>query len=132
QTAHRQQVEALDLLWSTGAEEGEDPAAAELRPAAPFQPASAQPQAPARPRRRRAWELYGEVRGVLGKGPEVFDPNHICEQPGYEAERASLFRTLEQLRDEGILARESWGTGRTPTRYRKRKASHSPAETRLC
>jgi hypothetical protein len=129
QTAHRQQVEALDLLWATGAEEGEDPAAAELRPVAPFQPAPAQPQAPARPRRRRAWELYGEVLGVLGKVPEVFDRNHICEQLGYEPDRASLFRTLEQLRDAGVLAREAWGAGRTPTRYRKSQANRSPAET---
>src|SRR4029453_12181210 len=74
QTAHRQQVEALDLLWSTGVEGDEDSPAAELRPAASFQPASAQPQqAPVRPRRRRAWELYGEVLGVLGKVPEIFD-----------------------------------------------------------
>jgi hypothetical protein len=126
QTAHRQQVEALDLLWSTGAEGAEDLPAAVPRPAvtppAPLPPAS-------RPPRRRAWELRAEVLAVLAKVPEIFDRNHVREQLGYEPDRGSLFRTLEQLKDEGILSLESWGTGRTPSRYRKKSASHGETGT---
>ncbi|HEV8582703.1 MAG TPA: hypothetical protein VGX68_26850 [Thermoanaerobaculia bacterium] len=128
QTAHRQQVEALNLLWTNDSEVDADRPAAEPTPAV-FPPILDQPQAPGRPR-RRAWELYREVQGVLAKVPEVFDRNHVCEQLGYEPDRGSLHRTLEQLTDEGILARESWGVGRTPTRYRKAgNAGRSGAET---
>ena len=125
QSAHRQQVEALDLLRTTGAEGEEDRPAAEPTPAA--LPAAPAPPQGSRPR-RRAWELYGEILGVLGKVPEVFDRNHICEQLGYEPERASLFRALEQLTDAGLISREAWGAGRAPTRYKKRKRETPPAD----
>jgi hypothetical protein len=127
QTAHRQQVEALKLLWANDNEAAEESLAAEPRPA--VSPSIPAPPQAARRSRRRAWELYGEVTSVLAKVPEVFDRNHVCEQLGYEPDRGSLFRTLEQLTNEGVLSRESWGGGRTPTRYRKQDAGRSEAKS---
>ena len=127
QTAHRQQVEALDLLWANDEEAGSRSPTVERRRAVP-PPAALPLQASVRPR-RRAWALYSEVQGVLPKVPEVFDRNHICEQLGYEPDRGSLYRTLEQLREEGTISRESRGAGRTTTRYRKKVAGSGKVET---
>jgi|SRR6185295_5511179 len=123
QTAHRQQVRALELVWTTSAEEDAEIPKAGVRPAA--QPIA---RAPARPPRRRAWELYNEVRGVLARVPEVFDRNHVCEQLGYEPDRGSLHRVLQELIAARILSLEARGEGRTPTRYRKTNASPREAE----
>jgi len=127
QTAHRQQVRALDLVWATMAEEDLGFPAAETRQAA-APPPPAQPQPPAHASRRRAGELYNDVRDALAKLPEVFDRNDVCEQLGYEPDRGSLYRTLQELIEEGILAREAPGAGRAPARYRKRNADLSEAE----
>lgn len=126
QAAHRQQVEALNLLRANDGGADETSPAVDLTQAVP-PPAPSEPQTAGRPR-RRAGELYNEVRGILDKMPEVFDRNHVCEQLGYEPDRGSLYRTLEQLKDEGLLAREAWGAGRTPSRYRKRNTGRGEAE----
>jgi len=118
EAAHRQQVRALELMWSMSAEESlpsrvpsaEEPASSSARPSAP---------APSRPRRRDAGELEDEVEAALADLPEEFDRNDMCRALGYEPERGSLYRVLETLRSDGRIAVRSAGSGRTPTRYKK-------------
>jgi hypothetical protein len=120
QAAHRQQVRALDLLWAAGAGEEVPIRRTEEKPSAGKLPAPS--PRPARAR-RRAGELYEEVRALLPQVPEVFDRNHVCDVLGCAPDRTSLLRVFEELAEEGILSVEQRGTGRDPTRYRKRSAS---------
>src|SRR6185295_8360345 len=124
EAAHRQQARALDLVWMTTADEAvalprflEAPSRPEAQPAAA--PAQAPPGPPPRPARRAPWQLQGEVEAALAHVPDVFDRNDLCRALGYEADRASLYRTLWDLVRKGVLALEDRGRGRTPSTYRK-------------
>jgi hypothetical protein len=121
ESAHRQQVRALDLVWMTTAEE---PLAFPLPPAeAPPrpepQPAAAPPAPPPKPRRRGDWEFQEEVEAALARVPDVFDRNDICQTLGYNPDRATLYRALLLLTEKGLTVIEKLGGGRTSTRYRK-------------
>ena len=114
ESAHRQQIRALELVWMTTAEEDLTPLA---EPAAAWsEPA---PPAPHRSRRRGPGELEEEVESALARVPEVFDRNDICQLLGYEPDRGSLYRVLQELVTEGSLAVQKNGSGKSPTRYRK-------------
>lgn len=116
QAAHQRQVRALDVLWMTGGEEGvKIPLLAEAPAAAPL---PVPPPAPPRAR-RGAGELFSEVLEALANVPEVFTRSHVCAQLGYEPDRGSLYRVLQELIAEGFLALQLRGQGRTPARYRK-------------
>ncbi len=121
-TAHRHQLRALELVWAaTGGEGVAIPppvlAVAGLGPVAPAAPASAAatPQAA----RRGPWELLDDVKAALGVVPEVFDRNYICRVLGYEPDRGSLYRTIQLLKQQGVLAVQQRGSGKMPTSYRK-------------
>jgi hypothetical protein len=132
EAAHRQQVRALDLVWMTTAEgdvelrrfpaAAPSPSVAQTAVAAPAPPAS-----PPKPRRRSAGQLQGEVRSVLPGLPELFDRNDVCRVLGHEPERGTLYRVLQELQDEGLIGTEHAGSGRTPTRYRRLRASGPPS-----
>lgn len=122
--AHRQQMRALELVWMTMAEE--DPAL----PQAPPQEAAVDRQAPApaeppRPVRRRAGQLNEEVEGILDALPEVFDRNDVAEALGYEPDRGSLYRVLQDLARSGVLAVEKAGAGKVPTTYSRTQTGDS-------
>ncbi|HKI04654.1 MAG TPA: hypothetical protein VKK31_21925 [Thermoanaerobaculia bacterium] len=106
--AHGRQVQALNVIRMTD-DHGEELAAAPL----PL-------PAPSRAPRRSAGGLYLEVLDALANVSVVFDRNHVCAQLGYEPDRGSLYRVLQELIDEGVIRLESRGGGRTPTRYRKK------------
>jgi hypothetical protein len=111
EAAYRHQLRALELLHvATGGE-----------PAARPQPleATAAPAAPSPPARRRAGALLEAVRTVLASLPDPFDRNDVCEALGYEPDRSSLFRVLQELKQDGELALDSRGAGNLPTLYRK-------------
>ncbi|MEO6191735.1 MAG: hypothetical protein ABIS20_01895 [Thermoanaerobaculia bacterium] len=121
ESAHRQQLRALELVWMTTAEEdlalGAAPAA---KPAAVrSEPAAAVPVAPAPPSRRTPWEIIQDLAAALPKVPEVFDRKRLHEALGYEPNRSSLHRILQQLVGNGNLKVERPGRGRVPTAYRK-------------
>ncbi len=128
QTAHRQQVRALDLVWATTAEEDFAIPQVEPRPAA-SPTVSPQPQPPAQPSRPRqqAGQLSNDVQAALSRLPEVFDRNHVVAELGYEPDRGSLFRTLRELIWNGVLSLETYGRGRLPSRYRKGSAVSTEA-----
>jgi len=47
----------------------------------------------------------------------VFDRNDVCQALGYEPDRNSLFRILNELVQDGRLLIVQRGGGRVPTRY---------------
>jgi hypothetical protein len=131
---YREQVRALDLVWKARSGEGVAPSSPSIQEAAPPMaqrdeaPPRSAPVAPER-RRRGAGELRDEVWAALGSLPEVFDRNQVCEVLGYKPDRSSLFRILQQLTFEGVLAFEKFGAGRVTTKYRKTGAASSPGDT---
>jgi hypothetical protein len=120
QTAHRQQVRALEMVWHLSGE-GESGMPLAAGTAAPPTRAAA-PEPPAKPRRKAADELLDEILRVLPDLPEVFDRNQIGERLGYTPDRGSIHRVLRELVAEGVLAMVSFGQGRVPSRYRKAQA----------
>jgi hypothetical protein len=65
------------------------------------------------------WRTFWERTWDLGR-------HHVRQALGFEPDRSSLFRALEDLVNTGSLAVEETGSGRTPTRYRKTGAAVSP------
>jgi hypothetical protein len=121
--AHAQQVHALELVWKMGSREEPGRATA----LAPGLEAPSAPAQPSRPSRRRAWELIDDIVDVLPRLPEVFDRGAVIQALGYEPDRSSLFRTLQELAHQGAIVQVSLGGGRTPTTYRRAGTEHSPA-----
>lgn len=115
-SAYQEQLRALDMVWRMMSGEGSpEPRPAPAPPAAP--PRATAPAPPAR-RRRRAGELYQEVLAALPRLPEPFTFSDVCRVLGYDPERGSLYRALQDLQDLGYIALHSRGTGTRPTRYR--------------
>jgi hypothetical protein len=127
--AHRQQTRALDLVWMTSAEEDVQIPLPRESPAAPAAAAPAPVQEKAPAARRKAWELYDEIREALAHVPEVFDRGDMCERLGYAPDRGSLYRVFQELVQEEILTIYSRGEGRQPTRYKKTSTDGSVADT---
>jgi hypothetical protein len=119
--AYRHQLRALELLWTATRDEPVEIPRPVMAP-----PPLAVP-APVRPARRGAGALRQDVRSALATLPEVFDRNEVCEALGYEPDRSSLFRALQELERQGDLALESRGAGHVPTLYRHPGASADPA-----
>jgi hypothetical protein len=123
--AHEQQVRALEMVWTMGrSEEGVRPAPSAVPAKAP----AALPP-PSRPARRGAWELANDVEAALPGLPDVFNRNDVVRALGYEPDRASLYRVLQDLAHEGTIVQASIGGGRIPTTYRKTGTGHSPAQS---
>ncbi|HEX4963748.1 MAG TPA: hypothetical protein VF173_23175 [Thermoanaerobaculia bacterium] len=128
-TAYRLQIRALQLVWAmTNGEGSENLPLVMALPAATAPAPAAATAAPPPVARRGAWVLYEEVRKALAEVPQVFDRNDVCKALGYAPDRGSLYRVLQTLKDEGILALEQWGSGKTPSRYRKTGRSDAAAE----
>ena len=115
-SAYQSQLRALDMVWRMMSGEG----ATDLRPAPapPAAPPRAVAPAPPARRRRRAGELYQEVLAALAHLPDLFAFSDVCHALGYNPDRGSLYRTLQELKDLGYIALHSRGTGQQPTRYR--------------
>jgi len=131
ETAYRHQVRALQLVWAAGGGDVEiPPSVMATFPGGPPSAAPAFPAlqpAPAQPARRGAGDLFIDVQRALDEAPQVFDRNDICQILGYEPNRGSLYRTLQELIEDGECAIEERGTGKVPTRYRKTGPSAATA-----
>jgi len=108
-------LQALERLRN-----GDSGQAAPPLPPPAWAPAPQPPVLP--PRRRKAGELFYEIQDALDKVPEVFDRNHICQVIGYEPDRGSLHRALNELLAEGFLVHDTPSNGRIPAKYRKKEA----------
>lgn len=96
-----------------------------LAPAAlPAAPAPAVPApAPAPPPRSRPNELYYALSAALEKLPDPFDRHDVEAVLGFSPRRASLYRVLGELANEGSIALVSHGEGTRTNRYRKLPAA---------
>lgn len=124
--AHAQQVHALELVWKMVSSEEALRAAAP--PPAPEAPAAAAAP-PQRSPRQGAQELISDVEAALPRLPEVFDRKDVIQALGYEPDRSSLYRVLQELAQKGVLVKVSIGEGRVPTTYSKTGTGHSPADS---
>lgn len=113
--AYQTQLRALDLVWRMMAGEGTP------ETLAPPPPPATPPAAPAPPPRRRlrAGELKHDIAAAFYRLPDPFTFSDVYQAIGYEPDRGSLHRALQDLKEEGHLALHSRGTGTQPTRYRK-------------
>jgi hypothetical protein len=84
--------------------------------AAPLPGPRPQPQAPPR---AKAYEVEDAITAALEKLPEVFDKFDVLRVLDFKPRPATLHRVLRMLRHEGVLERESRGSGQYPNRYRK-------------
>lgn len=126
--AYREQMRALELVWMARSEEAALPPPA-LETAPPAVRREETPRSPAPVARRRSrGDLSEEVMAALDSLPEVFDRNQVCEVLGYQPDRSTLFRVLQQLAFQGVLAYESYGGGRRTTKYRKSGSDDSPGD----
>ena len=123
--AHEIRVRSLDKLWQAATEYGADftsPAAPGngSLPAPAAVPAVSTPPAPARRKMRGRGEVINDLDEALHQLPEVFDKRDVTRVLGYEPARATLFRALHQLMDEGAVAMEDHSLpGTTLTAFRK-------------
>jgi hypothetical protein len=126
--AHRVERRALDFLWMTSpGNVGASAAAGDLPLGAPTQ---APHLAPAKARAPQRWfsvDLVERVSELVEELPEVFDREDIMERlKDHPPERSMLYRALEELRMEEVIAIVKSGGGRVPTQFR-RAAKSSPA-----
>lgn len=120
ETAYQAQVRALDLVWRLQVEAGELDAFVSSDPSpAPSPPKEETPEPPSPPRRRTMGDLEQDVRAALPGLPETLTRRDVCEAIGYEPNRGSLYRILQELVQEGSLRMESPGEGQKPAVYRK-------------
>jgi len=123
--AHEIRVRSLDKLWQAAAEDGAD----FTRPAAPGNgslpapaaiPAVSAPPAAARRKMRGRGEVLNDLDEAFHQLPEVFDKRDITRVLGYEPARATLFRALRQLMNEGAITMEDHSLpGTILTAFRK-------------
>ncbi|MES1240111.1 MAG: hypothetical protein ABUT39_00690 [Acidobacteriota bacterium] len=108
EASYQAQLHALEQLWSSGSAAPAPPAPQPVNPAPP-------PESPV-PRRRHG-QVYDDVVKLYWKLPAEFDRNDVCQALGYEPDRNSLFRILNDLVEKGSLVVAQRGGGRVPTRY---------------
>jgi hypothetical protein len=129
ETAYQAQLRALEMVWMLQVEAaGELEALVSPEPAPAPSPAKqgAPPPPPSPPRGRTIAELEVDVRAALPQLPQKFTRRDIIEAIGYEPNRGSLFRVLQELVEKGSARVESTGTGQIPTVYRKTGAPDAP------
>jgi len=129
--AHRVKLRAFETIRRAQAElEGEEiPSAgppfegrrAVLKLPAPMSEAPA--PAPPIKTRGKAGEVLAAVEEALERIPDEFDKNDLHRALGFAPSRPTLFRALDTLRQEGVLAVAEPGSGRTPSRFRKLSAA---------
>jgi hypothetical protein len=114
---HRAQVQMLEMLWRTsGGEVAEPPET----PPLPEPLETPLPSSPPPKPRRAAHDLYFEVLRTLPRLPEDFTKHDVIRCLGDSPDRASLFRVLQTLREEGSIELKSEGSGKIPAVYHKK------------
>jgi hypothetical protein len=126
--AHEARIRSLERLWQAKVEGDGDAALPAASPtagdpsAAVPKTAARPPDPPPKPARPRG-EVLDDLTAALPRLPEVFDKYDVANALGYQPARATLFRALERLRDQGVVAIESYSDGGVVTVYRKAAAT---------
>lgn len=128
ESAYQAQVRALDLVWMLQAEEGSAGLSGEEERTSPPPAPAPAPARQGRPRRRGPGELEDNLHEALPRLPETFTRADVCAALGYEPDRGSLYRALQELTQGGFARVESSGSGRLPTIYRKTGTNDASAE----
>ena len=120
EAAHQAQVRALDLVWMLQAEGAAPRSVAEAAALSSPEPAKQEPlPAPSAPRRLGIANLEQDLLAALPRLPERFTRGDVCEALGYEPDRGTLYRLLQELAQKGAVRVESLGSGRRATVYRR-------------
>jgi hypothetical protein len=119
ESAHQAQVRALDLVWMLQAEEIAAEPMAETAEVAPPSPEPTPAPAPSPAPRRGTGHLENDLRTALPRLPGQFTRGDVCAALGYEPDRGTLHRLLQELVREGSVRVESVGSGRRATIYRR-------------
>jgi hypothetical protein len=117
--AHHHQLRALEMVWAATGKEGAAIPPPVVMPATPGFVAAPPPATPPQSKRHKAGELFEAVRSALAQVPESFNRNDVCAALGYNPDRSSLYRVLQDLQAEGTLVMKSRGDGNVPTVYKK-------------
>ena len=126
ESAYQAQVRALELVWMLQAEAGGEALVSPQPAAAPSPAKQKTPLASNQPRRRGIANLEVDVRAALPQLPETFTRRDVCRALGYEPDRGSLYRILQELVQKGSIGVQSVGEGQKPTVYRKAGAQQTP------
>jgi hypothetical protein len=105
---HQAKIQVLDLMRTMSGEGAPEPVAA-----APL------PEPELRPRRRGIGELLDEVAEILPRLPVLFTKDDVEKELAEPADRASLYRALRELEEDGWHRTETLGRGRKPAVYRR-------------
>ena len=105
---HQAKIQVLDLLLTMSGEGTPEPVAA-----APL------PEAEIRPRRRGIGDLLHEVAAIIPRLPVLFTKDDVEKELAEPADRASLYRALRELEEDGWHTTETFGRGRKPAVYRR-------------
>ena len=117
-TAYRAQRNALDLVWMASPQ---NRSAVVLPFEIPTTQRSSGQSAPLKKRRWGAGELRAAIEAALEKVPQEFDRSDLIAAMGVEPDRSSLYRIVEEMRQDGVLALIAGGKGQYASRYRKLK-----------
>lgn len=115
--AHRVKLRAFETVWRAQADLAQmppSPGPGERRPVISL-PAATAPAG----KRTEGWSVLYALQEKMDEIPEVFDKNDIARVLGFTPKRATLFRALDELRQEGWIKDESRSEGRQPARFRK-------------
>jgi hypothetical protein len=116
--AHGLRLRSLERLWR-GAVEGEQDAVVPEAPATTVhEPVPAAPD-PSPPPVRARHSVLSDLEAAFPGLPEIFDRNDIIGALGYVPPRTTLLRALNLLRQEGVIAIETYSSGGMKTSYRK-------------
>jgi hypothetical protein len=127
-SSHRAQRNALDLVWMASPQNRKGvvlPFELPAGPRAAAEPvAAAPPSPPVSPipiakKRWRPGELREAIEAALEKVPREFTRTDLIAALGSEPDRGSLYRIVEELRQDGALELLEGGRGQYPSRYRK-------------
>lgn len=111
---HQAKIQVLDLVLTMSGEGIPEPVAA---------PPPLEPEP--RPRRRGAGELLDEVAEIVPRLPALFTKDDVENALKEPADRASLYRVLQELEQDGWFKTETFGRGRNPTVYRRKVSAAS-------
>lgn len=79
-------------------------------------PTAPPPKAP--PRRSQPYEVIDSIREALPRLPEVFDRFDVLAALDFEPRRSTLLKTLQDLRQEGVLEVVREAAGKRPALWR--------------